>query len=126
MAAMEAARVDLDPSAAATGTVRVAAFATAVRQSLLPVVRTLARTRPEVRLQIHEHEPDEELVLLGADDIDLALTTSALGKSAWSPGVPADKDNHPPGPHWPYSTASTTPTGSSTRATPPTKTSFAP
>jgi DNA-binding transcriptional LysR family regulator len=107
LAAIEAARVDLDPSAAPTGTVRVAAFATAVRQSLLPVVRTLARTRPEVRLRIHEHEPDECLALLAADDVDLALTydynlapatfdrsltTSPLGKAAWSLGVPADED----------------------------------
>ncbi|MBA2558468.1 MAG: LysR family transcriptional regulator [Propionibacteriales bacterium] len=112
LAAMEAARMDLDPSAAATGTVRAAAFATAVRQSLLPVVRTLARTSPEVRLLIREHEPDECLALLAADDVDLALTydynlapatfdrsltTSPLGESAWSLAVPADGDNHPPG-----------------------------
>ena len=39
LAALEAARADLDPSATAGGTLRVAAFATAVRRSLLPVVR---------------------------------------------------------------------------------------
>ena len=74
LAALEAARVDLDPSAEPSGTVRVAAYASAVRQSLLPVVRVLARAHPDVRLLIHEHEPDECLGLLAADDVDLALS----------------------------------------------------
>ena len=52
LAALEAARRDLDPSAAPAGTVRVAAFASAVRQLLLPVARILARQQPEVRLQL--------------------------------------------------------------------------
>src|SRR3954447_4885462 len=55
LAALEAARADLDPDAAPEGEVRVAAFATAVRTSLLPVVRTLAADHPDVRLRIHEH-----------------------------------------------------------------------
>src|SRR6478752_5339734 len=48
LAALEAARLDLDPTATPTGTVRVAAFATAVRQALLPVVRRLADAHPDV------------------------------------------------------------------------------
>ena len=36
LAAVEAARLDLDPDAEPAGTVRVAGFATAVRRSLLP------------------------------------------------------------------------------------------
>src|SRR6478735_9881987 len=52
LAALEEARLDLDPSAEPAGTVRVAAFATAVRQSLMPVVRTLAASHPDVHLQI--------------------------------------------------------------------------
>src|SRR6516164_8733814 len=36
LAALEAARLDLDPSAAPAGTVRAASFATGVRQLLLP------------------------------------------------------------------------------------------
>ena len=67
LAAIEAARRDLDPSAAPAGTVRVAAFATAVRRFLLPAARILADEQPEVRLQIHEHEPAEALGLLAAD-----------------------------------------------------------
>src|ERR1700759_1987751 len=74
LAALEAARLDLDPTAAPAGTVRVAAFATAVRESVLPVVRLLAQRHPAVTLGIHEHEPDEALGLLAENAIDLALT----------------------------------------------------
>jgi DNA-binding transcriptional LysR family regulator len=110
LAALEAARLDLDPDAAPSGTLRVAAFATAVRHSLLPVVRTLAERHPDVRLQVHEHEPVEALDLLAADDVDLALTydydlapatfdasleARALGSAAWSLGVPAGADPAP-------------------------------
>src|SRR5680860_194022 len=104
LAALDAARVDLDPGATPSGSLRVAAFASAVRQSLMPVVRTLADSHPDVRLRIHEHEPSEALALLASDDVDLALTydynlapatfgrsltTSALWETAWSLGVPA-------------------------------------
>jgi len=74
LAAIEAARRDLDPAAPPTGTVRVAAFASAFRQILLPVARTLAGRQPEVRLHLLEQEPAEALGLLAADEIDLALT----------------------------------------------------
>lgn len=107
LAALEAARLDLDPSAAPAGTVRVAAFATAVRESLLPVVRRLAESHPDVHLLIHEHEPVEALGLLAADDVDLALTYDynlapatfdgslapvRLGETAWGLGVPAGEE----------------------------------
>src|SRR5580693_959084 len=74
LAAIEAARRDLDPAAAPAGTVRAAAFASAVRQILLPVTRILSDGQPDVRLHILEHEPSEALQLLAADEIDLALT----------------------------------------------------
>ena len=104
LAALEAARVDLDPSAEPAGTVRVASFATAVRRALLPVVGVLAEHHPAVRLRIHEHEPAESLGLLAADDVDLALTydynlapaafeptmtTQPLGTTEWALGVPS-------------------------------------
>src|SRR5215213_4828754 len=57
LAALEAARADLDPDAEPAGTVRVAAFATAVRRSLMPAVRVLAAEHPGVHVQILEHEP---------------------------------------------------------------------
>jgi len=74
LAAVEAARIDLDPAAEPAGTVRVAGFATAVRRSLLPLVAGLSIRHPDVRLRIHEHEPPEALDLLSRDEMDLALT----------------------------------------------------
>jgi DNA-binding transcriptional LysR family regulator len=103
LAAIEAARRDLDPSATPAGTVRVAAFASAVRQVLLPVARILAGRQPEVQVHIHEHEPAEALDLLAADQVDLALTydynlaparferslvSQPLGSTPWSLGTP--------------------------------------
>ncbi len=104
LAALEAARADLDPAAVPAGTLRVAAFATAVRVSLLPVVAHLRRDHPEVRLRLHEHEPAEALELLASDDVDLALIydynlaprthdatlrTVPLWSTPWASGVPA-------------------------------------
>lgn len=74
LAAVDAARRDLDPGAEPAGTVRVAGFATAVRRALLPVAATLTAEHPKVGLRIHEHEPAEALTLLAGDAIDLALT----------------------------------------------------
>lgn len=74
LAAVEAARVDLDPSATPAGVLRVASFATAIRDALLPVVRVLSAEHPDVQLEIHEHEPPEAFGLLAADAVDLALT----------------------------------------------------
>src|SRR5690349_4104003 len=104
LAAIEAARRDLDPEAPPAGTVRVAAYASAFRQMLLPVVRILASQWPEVRLRLFEHEPAEALALLAADEIDLALTYDynlaparldgslqgqPLGATQWSLGTPS-------------------------------------
>lgn len=104
LAAVEAARRDLDPHAEPAGTVRVAGFATAIRRSLLPLTAELARRYPAVTLQILEHEPGEALELLAADEIDLALTYDydlapappdgagpavALWSVAWGLAVPA-------------------------------------
>ena len=74
LAAVDAARLDLDPAADPAGVVRVAGFATAIRLSLLPAVAALAPVHPRVELRIHEHEPPEAMELLGRDDVDLALT----------------------------------------------------
>src|SRR5215213_7594284 len=64
LAAVEAARLDLDPGAEPAGSLRVAGFATAVRRSLMPVAAELAAEHPRVRLRISEHEPPEALQLL--------------------------------------------------------------
>ncbi|MGH3448795.1 MAG: LysR substrate-binding domain-containing protein, partial [Nocardioidaceae bacterium] len=85
------------------GSVRVASFATGIRESVLPLVRRLARTHPDVRLMIHEHEPPEALHRLAADDVDLAVgydynlapmtldqtvEVTPLWETKWSLGVP--------------------------------------
>ena len=103
LAAVEAARLDLDPGSDPEGTVRVAGFATAVRRSLMPVLRDLSASHPAVRLLIHEHEPLEAYDLLARDDVDLALTydydlapaafdrtlvARPLWSASWSLGVP--------------------------------------
>ncbi|MEP9362004.1 LysR family transcriptional regulator [Nocardioides sp. CN2-186] len=74
LAALDAARLDLDPHAEPAGTIRVAGFATAIRRSLLPVVADLEASHPAVEVMIHEFEPREAFDLIARDDIDLALT----------------------------------------------------
>ena len=103
LAAVDAATSDLDPTAEPAGTVRVAGFATAIRRSLVPLVRDLSTSHPKVRLKIHEHEPLEALGLLARDEVDLALTydynlasttadstleTAPLWSVDWGLGVP--------------------------------------
>jgi DNA-binding transcriptional LysR family regulator len=74
LAAVDSARLDLDPDAEPAGTVRVGGFATGIRVSLLPIVRELAVTHPRVEVVVSEYEPLEAFNLLVDDDIDLAIT----------------------------------------------------
>ena len=113
LAAVDAARLDLDPDAEPAGVLRVAGFATAVRRSLMPVAAEVAARQPRLRLLIHEHEPAEAFARLDSDDVDLALVydydlapaafdpaieTSPLWTAAWSLGVPArDAEQTPAG-----------------------------
>ncbi len=105
LAAVEAARSDLDPDAEPAGVVRVAGFATAIRRTLLPLAAGLAVQHPELRLSLSELEPGEAYALLATDDIDLALTydynlapasipaelvSAPLWSARWSLGVPSD------------------------------------
>lgn len=73
LAALETARADLAADAEPSGLVRVAAFASALSGSLLPLVRDLRATNPRLRVELQEREPDEALRLLADDAIDLAL-----------------------------------------------------
>jgi DNA-binding transcriptional LysR family regulator len=106
LAAVRAARADLDPAAEPAGTVRAAGFATAIRRAFLPLAAGLARDHPDVRLTIQEHEREEALDLLAADRIDLAVVYDytlapitqdpaldwlPLWSTAWGLGVPADQ-----------------------------------
>ncbi len=103
LAAVDAARADLDPGAEPAGTVRVSGFETAIRRSLLPLLASLKGTR--VRMLIAEHEPAEALDLLAEDAIDLALVydyalaprsiddrfdVTPLWTARWGLGVPAE------------------------------------
>ncbi|MGW8379336.1 LysR family transcriptional regulator [Streptomyces sp. ODS28] len=106
LAAVEAARLDLSPEGEPSGTVRVAGFGTAIRAHLLPIVAELAESNPRLRLLVREHEPDEALRVLAADEADLALTydfnlapaeadatvrTTPLWSTLWGLGVPAER-----------------------------------
>lgn len=103
LAAVDAARLDLDPGADPAGILRVSGFATAVRRALLPIVIELAASHPDVTVVVHEHEPAEALARLATDDVDLALTYDynlapagrdptldavRLWSTPWSLGVP--------------------------------------
>lgn len=105
LAAVDAARLDLDPDAEPAGIVRVGGFATGLRISLFPIVAELARTYPKIEFVISEYEPIEAFSLLTADDLDLALTydynlapaspgpvleAAPLWTVAWGLGVRAD------------------------------------
>ena len=84
LAAVETARRDLDPEAEPAGTIRVAAFGSAVRRALVPLVTELASSYPQVALHLSEHEPLEAFELLAADDVDLALVYDyTLAPAAW-------------------------------------------
>lgn len=104
IAAVEAARADLDPGTEPTGVLRVAGFATAIRRALLPVRAELTTTHPGLRMTIREHEPHEAFALLADDDVDLALVydyglaplardpsleATPLWSVPWGLGVPA-------------------------------------
>jgi DNA-binding transcriptional LysR family regulator len=104
LAAVDAARLDLDPGAEPAGRLRVAGFATSFRRTLLPIVAELAVSHPGVRIEVLEHEPDEAFALLATDDVDLALTydytlapvtfdatlsAQPLWTARWSLAVPA-------------------------------------
>lgn len=90
LAAVESAELDLDPDAEPRGVVRVAGFATAVRNAVMPTVSALATTHPEVALTIREYEPAEAHAMLVADQIDLALTYDYdLAPAAFDPDTTA-------------------------------------
>lgn len=104
LAAVDAARLDLDPTAEPAGVLRVAGFATGIRRSLMPVIADLARSHPGIEVRVLEHEPLESHELLARDDVDLALTydydlapmswrsdhqVAPLWEHEWGLGVPS-------------------------------------
>ncbi|MEI7056507.1 LysR substrate-binding domain-containing protein [Nocardioides sp. CCNWLW239] len=110
LAAVDAARLDLDPDAEPVGVVRVAGFASAIRRSLLPVIDEFRHTHPGIEIRVREHEPPESLALLARDDVDLALVydynlapaswdseheTIALWEVEWGLGMPRHEPRAP-------------------------------
>lgn len=108
LAAIDAAKADLDPAAEPSGTVRVASFASAIRSVLVPIATELHVAHPGVALQILESEPAEAFAMLAADDVDLALVydydlapvdwrddhdVTPLWDVEWGVGVPT-RDRH--------------------------------
>ncbi len=90
LAALDAARLDLDPDAEPAGTLRVGGFATGIRVSLLPIVPEVVDRHPAINIVISEYEPIEAFRLLVADDLDLALTYDYnLAPAAMSPVLEA-------------------------------------
>jgi DNA-binding transcriptional LysR family regulator len=84
LAVVDAARLDLDPSAEPAGVLRIAGFATAIRSTLLPAIADLAQRHPGIEVRVHEHEPPEAYDLLARDDVDLALTYDYnLAAASW-------------------------------------------
>ena len=109
LAAVDSARLALDPDAEPAGTVRIGGFATGIRVSLLPIVADLAARHPAVHLIISEYEPIEAFTLLSGDDLDLALTYDynlapaslsavleavPLWSIGWGLGIPAGTAHH--------------------------------
>ncbi|MHA3021912.1 LysR family transcriptional regulator [Mycobacterium sp. BMJ-28] len=90
LAAIDAARLDLDPHAEPSGTLRIGGFATGIRVSLLPIVPELTARHPAIKIVISEYEPTEAFGLLVDDDLDLALTYDYnLAPAALSPVLEA-------------------------------------
>ena len=135
LAAVEAAAYDLGPGATSPGgTLRVAGFATAIRQFLLPVVASLTASHPLVHVLIRDAQTAEALELPTRPTWPSPTSTTSPrppptqpsaalacgprgGASACPPAKPP-----PTAPPWRSSPASTRTTGLATPATPPTKT----
>jgi DNA-binding transcriptional LysR family regulator len=110
LAAVDAARLDLDPDAEPVGTLRIGGFATGIRVSLLPILPELAERHPGLDVVISEYEPIEAFAQLADDDLDLALTydynlapaspgpvleSVALWSIPWGLGVRSDAPDGP-------------------------------
>ena len=131
LAAVDAARLDLDPDAEPAGRTPRRGFATAVRASLLRWWRSWPRAAA-CGDRDPEYEPLEAFALLADDDLDLALTydynlapasparrlSRAAVDHAVGPRGPARR--WPAATGQPISSAGASARGSSTPATPPT------
>jgi DNA-binding transcriptional LysR family regulator len=73
LATVDAARGELDSGAEPAGLVRLAGFASALLQRVVPAVRELRRVHPGIVVAMQEREPDEVAALLADDAVDVGL-----------------------------------------------------
>ncbi len=87
--AIAAAEADLaSMQQAVTGTLRVAAFPTAARAVMPPVMTALSRLHPELRVTLRDLEADESLTALQNDEIDIAIVDDyGDGSRVTDPGL---------------------------------------
>jgi DNA-binding transcriptional LysR family regulator len=87
--AIAAAEADLaSMQQAVTGTLRVAAFPTAARAVMPPVMTALSRLHPELRVTLRDLEADESLTALRNDEIDIAIVDDyGDGSRVTDPGL---------------------------------------
>lgn len=76
------------------GTLRVAAFSTAIRGLLAPTIARLSTRYPDLRVQITEQDPDQALHNVDAGTADLALAHDADGLSTPPPPSLAQRHIH--------------------------------
>lgn len=73
-----------------TGTLRVAAFPTAARAVMPPVMTELSKLHPELRVTLRDLEADESLTALQNDEIDIAIVDDyGDGSRVTQPGLAA-------------------------------------
>jgi len=73
LAALDAARGDLDVDGPPSGPVRLAGYATALALDVVPAVARLRALHPGLSVQVQEREPDEVARLLAEDAVDVGL-----------------------------------------------------
>ncbi|MCW2871039.1 LysR family transcriptional regulator [Actinacidiphila oryziradicis] len=73
LAAVEEARAELCGEAGPAGRMRLAGYASATEQVVVPALVRLRTEHPGVEAQLYEHEPEQTLQLLLAGDIDLGV-----------------------------------------------------
>ncbi|WP_433238187.1 LysR family transcriptional regulator [Streptosporangium sp. CA-135522] len=74
--ALEAAQADLRAAGTPRGPLRVACFATAAAQRLLPAIALARPLYPELHLIVHELEPGEAVAAVREGRCDMAITYS--------------------------------------------------
>lgn len=87
--AIAAAEADLaSMQQVVTGTLRVAAFPTAARAVMPPVMTALSRLHPELRVTLRDLEADESMTALQNDEIDIAIVDDyGDGSRVTDPGL---------------------------------------